>query len=191
MKSSLIPIACGTALALMTGAAATHWCAVRDMVVLAKQMPSVPRFESMPGYAAPVPAPLPDDRVAREAKDLLAEARGAKNSAGSRVAKQPFYMGDVARSEPEPAPRPAARPAVSSSNDPTEARIEKLLTALEGAVEQNQELRDRLADTNRDVMELRFQVDSYHGQFRPLKVEEDPIYLDDSSGGVLPPLEAP
>lgn len=188
MKSSLIPIACGTALALMTGAAATHWCAVRDMVVLANQMPSGPRFEPLPSYAAP--APLPDDRVAREAKDLLAEARGTKSGANSRVAKQPFYMGDAGRSEEEPAPRPS-RPAASHSGDPTEARIEKLLTALEGAVEQNQELRDRLADTNRDVMELRFQVDSYHGQFRPLKVEEEPIYLDEATGGVLPPLEAP
>jgi hypothetical protein len=188
MKSSLIPIACGTALALMSGAAATHWCAVRDMVALAHQMPSGPRYDAPPPY--PAPSPLPDDRVAREAKDLLAEARGTKNSPTARAGTQPFYMGDVGRSEAEPAPRPS-RPAASSSSDPTEARIEKLLTALEGAVEQNQELRDRLADTNRDVMELRFQVDSYHGQFRPLKVEEEPTYYDDASGGVLPPLEAP
>lgn len=188
MKSSLIPIACGTALALMTGAAATHWCAVREMVALAQQMPSGPRFEALPDY--PAPSPLPDDRVAREAKDLLAEARGVRNSASSRAAKQPFYMGDAGRPEAEPASRPP-RPAASTSHDPTDSRIEKLLTALEGAVEQNQELRDRLADTNRDVMELRFQVDSYHGQFRPLKVEEEPIYYDDASGGVLPPLEAP
>ncbi len=178
MKPSLIPIACGTALALMTGAAATHWFAVRDMVALAVRMPAV----------VPAPAPLPDDRVAREARDLLAEVRGTRGPAAHanrRDARTPGLF---------PAPREreqaAARPEAPAPADPTEARIEKLLTALEGAVEQNQELRDRLADTNRDVMELRFQVDSYSGQFRPLKVEEEPAYYDDGTG-VLPPLEAP
>jgi len=186
MKSSLIPIACGTALALMTGAAATHWCAVRDMVALSKQIPASPHFA--PSAILPAPAPMPDDRVAREARDLLAEARGTRSaSTPTKLARQPFHMGET--EAPQPAPR--SRPAAAASGDPTEARIEKLLTALEGTMEQNQELRDRLADTNRDVMELRFQVDSYHGQFRPLKVEEEPSYYDDASGGVLPPLEAP
>jgi hypothetical protein len=178
MKSSLIPIACGTALALMTGAAATHWCAVRDMVVLAKQMPEGPRFEAAPLY--PAPAPLPDDRIAQEARDLLAEARGH-----SQATPRTLHSGGNTR------PAAALRPSVSAPAPAgTDARIEKLLTALEGAVEQNQELRDRLADTNRDVMELRFQVDSYSGQFRPLRVEEEPTFYDDASG-VLPPLEAP
>ena len=188
MKSSLIPIACGTALALMTGAAATHWCAVRDLVALASAMPA--SRPALPASAdRPSPAPMPDDRVAREARDLLAEVRGKKSattSPGRRDARTPsFYAGHADREQA--AERKPSRPP---SGDPTEARIEKLLTALEGAVEQNQELRDRLADTNRDVMELRFQVDSYSGQFRPLKVEEEPTFYDDGSG-VLPPLDAP
>lgn len=182
MKSSLIPIACGTALALMTGAAATHWFAVREMVVLAALVPAAAPASSAPSHGA-----MPDDRVAREARELLAEVRGKKTppvSPNRRDATTPTFF--HARQEREQ----AAPPDAALPSDPTEARIEKLLTALEGAVEQNQELRDRLADTNRDVMELRFQVDSYSGQFRPLKVEEEPAYYDDGTG-VLPPLDAP
>jgi hypothetical protein len=167
MKSSLVPIACGSALALMTGAAASHWCAVRDMVQLASMVPAAPA--APPLYTRPAAAPLPDERVAREAKNVLAEMRGTPEKAM--------------------APAPESKQQ-SSSGAVTDARLEKVLTALESAVGQNQELRDRLADTNRDVMELRFQVDSFHGQFRPLKVEEDAKYYDDGSGGVLPPLDA-
>ena len=60
---------------------------------------------------------------------------------------------------------------------------------MEGMAEQNQELREQIGQTNRDVYELRFQVDSYDGQFRPLKVEEEPSYYDDGSSGVLPPID--
>lgn len=186
MKSSLIPIACGTALALMTGAAATHWCSVRDMVALAKQLPSGPRFER--AISTPATAPVTDESILHKAEHLLAEGRMPEKAPQARAKDPGLYSGD-ARKAPE---RTSERKRTDSPSDSqTDVRIERLLTALEGTMEQNQELRDRLADTNRDVMELRFQVDSYHGQFRPLKVEEEPTYFDDASGGVLPPLEAP
>lgn len=161
MKPSLVPIACGTALAVMAGAAAAHWHSVREMQALATLLPAAP-----PVVAPGAPA-LPDDHLAREAKSLLAEARS-----------------------PNEKPRPAA-PEQASAPHPADQRIEKLLTLLESTVEENQELRDRIGETSRDLLELRFQVDSYDGQFRPLKVEEEPAVYDDGSAGVLPPLESP
>lgn len=162
MKSSLIPIACGTALALMAGAAGSHWFSVRDMATLAAVLPSDMAPARPPLFKA---TPLPDEGLANEAKDFLAQAR---------------------KSGETPA-RPSTQPAAAKGD--TDSRVEKLLTLLESTVEQNQELRDRIGETNRDLLELRFQVDSYDGQFRPLKVEEEPKIYDDGSSGVLPPIE--
>ncbi len=171
MKSSFVPIACGTALALMAGAAGSHWLSVRDMVALSALLPQGPAAPALQIHSLPklLPTPpVPDDGLAKEAKTLLAEAR---------------------REQPRPAanPTPAASRALAGGG----ATEERLLRLFEDMLQQNDDLRDQVADTNRSMMELRFQVDSYHGQFRPLKVEEEPAYFDDGSGGVLPPLEAP
>lgn len=56
-------------------------------------------------------------------------------------------------------------------------------------VEQNKYLRDQVAETNRDMMELQFRVDTHSEQFRPLKISEEITY--DDSIGVLPPREVP
>jgi hypothetical protein len=175
MKSSLVPIACGTALALMAGAAGAHWISVREMAAFARLMPQGPAAPANPARPAdnlpkPPLQPLPDDGLAKEAKSLLAAAR---------------------REQPAPAANSKPAAAASRALAGGGGTEERLLRLFEDMLQQNQELRDRVADTNRDMMELRFQVDSYHGQFRPLKVEEEPVYFDDGSGGVLPPLEAP
>ena len=162
MKSSLVPIACGTALAVMAGAAAAHWSSVRNLSALASVLPENHTPSQVPRRAA-VPA-LPDESLAREAKHLLAEARRTEN--------QP------------------SRPAKAESE--FDARLEKILSVSEGLAEQNAQLRDQMANTNRDMMELQLRVDSYDGQFRPLKVEEETTYYDDDgSSGVLPPLDTP
>jgi hypothetical protein len=184
MKYTLVPIACGTALALMAGAAGSHWLSVQNMATLAAILP---RDLETPAKAKRLPSSMPDDGLAKEAKSFLAEARR-----------------DHDTSE-----KPAAKPVASKPSAPlgeTESRMEKLLALLESTVEQNQELRDQIAGTNRDLQELRFQVDTYDGQFRPLKVdeepnyygqlrpintEEDPAIYDDGSSGVLPPLDIP
>ena len=175
MKPSLIPIACGTALALMAGAATAHWCSVRDMVTLAGALPSHPH----PGPGLPAPS---DNGKTRQAEALIAEARsGWKKPASGTSAKAP-------------APAKAHSSATAGGG---EDRFERLLTAMEGMVgenqrmqEENRRLRDSQAETNRDLMELQFRVDMYDGEFRPLKVEEEatPYYDDGSSGlGLLPP----
>jgi hypothetical protein len=177
MKSSFVPIACGTVLALMAGAAGAHWFSVREMVTLARLMPQGPAAPAISPSHLPKPPPvqpLPDDGLAKEAKTLLAEARR----------EQPAPAANA-----NPAPATAASRALAGGN--SGGTEERLLRLFEDMLQQNQDLRDQVADTNRSMMELRFQVDSYHGQFRPLKVEEEPVYFDDGSGGVLPPLEAP
>jgi hypothetical protein len=162
MKSNLVPFACGTALALMAGAAGSHWFSVRDMATLAAVLPS----DLAPPKARPAALPSkPDDGLARETRNAIAEARR----------------------DPAPQARPPA-PTTAPASD-ADRRIEKLLTLLEGTEERNQELLDQIAGTNRDLQELRFQVDMYDGQFRPLKVEEEPAVYDDGSSGVLPPIE--
>ena len=174
MKPSLIPIACSIALALMAGAAAAHWCSVRDMVRLAGVMPMQP-----PSEKHGLPAPQ-DNIKTRQAEALLAEARGAL--------KKPVT---------NPSNTPVKAPSQASAGG-GEDRFERLLSAMEGMVgenqrmqEENRRLRESQAETNRDLMELQFRVDMYDGEFRPLKVEEDAAPYDDGSGGigVLPPLE--
>ncbi len=162
MKSNLVPFACGTALALMAGAAGSHWFSVRDMATLAAVLPSDLALPKARPAALPS---KPVDGLAKETRDAIAEARR----------------------DPAPQARPP-EPTTAPASD-ADRRIEKLLTLLEGTEERNQELLDQIAGTNRDLQELRFQVDMYDGQFRPLKVEEEPAVYDDGSSGVLPPIE--
>lgn len=156
MKAALLPVACGTALALMAGAATAHFFSVRQSLAIASLLAPT---------ALPATAPkAPDDRTIHAAKQLLAEEKAKDSSPVSRT--------------------PAA---VAPSID--EARLERLFAALEGMVEQNQELRNQVAETNRDLMALQFQVDSHSQQFRPLNVTEEPML--DSGSGVLPPRQSP
>ena len=161
MKSNLIPIACGTALALMAGAAGSHWISVRDMATLAAVLPSDLAPAKTPHFKPILLPDVPDEGLTKEARNLLAQAR---------------------------TDRAATKPATSTARE-FDDRLEKMLTLFEGTLEQNQELREQIAGTNRDLQELRFQVDSYDGQFRPLKIEEEPTIYDDGSSGVLPPID--
>jgi hypothetical protein len=179
MKPSLIPIACSTALALMAGAAAAHWCSVRDMVRLAGVMPM--QSPSSDRLQAPAPRRLPDDGPSREAKEFLALAREVSGKAPARGPSEE-------RLQPASYNTP---PAAIAANGNADARLEKMLQLMEGTLEENRRLRESQAETNRDLMELQFRVDMYDGEFRPLKVEEDATPYDDGSTGigVLPPLE--
>jgi hypothetical protein len=177
MKPSLIPIACGTALALMAGAATAHWCSVRDMVRLAGAMPAQ---SPAPGRSAP--RTMPDDGPSREAKEFLALAREASNKGPARAPVDERL---------HPASHNTSPAAMAASGSSADARLEKMLQLMEGTLEENRRLRESQAETNRDLMELQFRVDMYDGEFRPLKVEEEAQPYDDGSGGigVLPPLE--
>lgn len=69
---------------------------------------------------------------------------------------------------------------------------EKMLERMEGLQNQNADLLNQLAETNRDVMKLEFRVDTHSESFRPLPVSEDkPFTSFDNDLGVLPPRAEP
>lgn len=63
---------------------------------------------------------------------------------------------------------------------------------MESLQNQNRDLLDQLAETNRDLMKLQFRVDTHSESFRPLPVSEDrPFTSLDDELGVLPPRAEP
>ncbi len=86
------------------------------------------------------------------------------------------------------APTPAPTPAATD----VDHRILNLVERMQG---EQLNLRDQLAEANRDLMELRFRVDTHSESFRPLRTtpEPDAILLppDPAATGVLPPLDNP
>ena len=84
------------------------------------------------------------------------------------------------------APQP---PAPSAAQ---QAFYEALLAKMEGLQNQNRDLLDQLAETNRDLMKLEFRVDTHSESFRPMPVSEDrPYTSNDDEPGVLPPRAEP
>lgn len=76
--------------------------------------------------------------------------------------------------------RPAATPSAPATVLPTpapDAHFEKLYQELCGKIKdielQHRDLRDQIAETNRDVMNLQFRVDTHSASFRPMPVSEE------------------
>jgi len=86
---------------------------------------------------------------------------------------------------PEPAP----------STDATQKKFyEALIAKMEGLQNQNRDLLNQVAETNRDMMNLNFRVDTFSDSFRPMPVSEDRPDTSSSSEdgpGVLPPRAEP
>jgi len=57
---------------------------------------------------------------------------------------------------------------------------------------QNRDLLDQLAETNRDLMKLEFRIDTHSESFRPLPLDvSSPFSKVDENTGVLPPRADP
>lgn len=56
---------------------------------------------------------------------------------------------------------------------------------------QNRDLLDQVAETNRDVMKLEFRVDTHSESFRPMPLNEEQATSYDDGSGVLPPRAEP
>jgi len=114
----------------------------------------------------------------------------------------------IQHSMPAPAPLPAStsRPtalaehkaAPAGDNTPAAQEphqkefYEALIAKMKSVENQNRDLLDQLAETNRDLMKLEFRVDTHSESFRPLPVSEDqPFSSLDSEIGVLPPRAEP
>ena len=69
---------------------------------------------------------------------------------------------------------------------------EALIGKLANMENQNRDLLDQLAETNRDLMKLEFRVDTHSESFRPMPLEElSPFSSIDGGVGVLPPRAEP
>lgn len=67
-----------------------------------------------------------------------------------------------------------------------------LITKIKSVENQNRDLLDQMAETNRDLMQIQFRVDTHSESFRPLPVgEEQPFTSLDDGMGVLPPRAEP
>lgn len=106
----------------------------------------------------------------------------------------------------KPADSPQAKPAApkllaQAQKDPTPAPAtdaaqkkfyEALVAKMESLQNQNRDLLDQMAETNRDVMKLEFRVDTHSESFRPMPVSEERSDTSfDNGPGVLPPRAQP
>lgn len=166
MKTSTLPVICGAALAAISTAGLSHWWSVNQFVAAVDQ--------GLPVASPPV--------------ELVKPKTPAK----------PVKSNPAPASPPAPAPvvaksTPAASPAQSTKPDPRQQEFyEALLSKLENLQNQNRDLLDQLAETNRDIMKLEFRVDTHSESFRPLPVTEERIDTSfEDEPGVLPPRAEP
>lgn len=82
-------------------------------------------------------------------------------------------------------------PALAAASGQNEF-YDALIRRIENLQNQNRDLLDQMAETNRDLMKLEFRVDTHSEQFRPLPVSEERIDTSfDMDPGVLPPRAEP
>ncbi len=100
--------------------------------------------------------------------------------------------------QPKPAvPRLVAQtprnPETAPTTDATQKKFyETLIAKMESLQNQNRDLLNQVAETNRDMMNLNFRVDTFSDSFRPMPVSEDrPDTSFDDGPGVLPPRAEP
>lgn len=89
-------------------------------------------------------------------------------------------------------PSAVAQPADLASGQ--KEFYEALITKMQGIQNQNRDLLDQLAETNRDLMKLEFRVDTHSESFRPLPTSEqrpDTSLEYELESGVLPPRAEP
>jgi hypothetical protein len=91
-----------------------------------------------------------------------------------------------------PTTGPATAPAATAVDPELAARLDRVIAGQEKLMErltqidrQNTDLRDQVAETNRDLMELQFRVDSHSESFRPLRTTQSNSLRPEST--VLPP----
>ncbi|MEM1085039.1 MAG: hypothetical protein AAGI48_13085 [Verrucomicrobiota bacterium] len=164
MKNALtLPILSGIALAIMAGAAVSHYASVDNMVAIA----GMTRANGLPS-TSDGPALLVGSE--HDARSVLNELKRQNDSLQRTLAQNEATLSSL--------PGNGGQQAITGS----ESDLKRLLAEL---VTQNRYLRDQIAETNRDLMTLQFQVDTHSDQFRPLNVNE----LDDSGFGDLPEID--
>ncbi len=158
------PIFAGVALAAMVSAGASHWWTVHTFVAAAASgaVSSGPA-PTPPVPTPPVPAPPVPAPPASAAPDSLAAADS-----------------------------PAAHPVGDATAAAQKEFFDALIAEIRSLRGENRDLRDQMAETNRDLMKLEFRVDTHSESFRPLPVSESGMDTTfDEGPGVLPPRAEP
>lgn len=97
---------------------------------------------------------------------------------------------------------PAKTPDLAAADVPETDNAQKeffrgLLDEVRALRNENRNLIDQVAETNRDMMKMQFRLDTHSESFRPLPVAEDrkrgdtSSFPDDDFPGVLPPRASP
>jgi hypothetical protein len=89
---------------------------------------------------------------------------------------------------------PKAPPSILASDEAQKVFIQTLNNfnkKFEALQNQNRDLLDQMAETNRDVMNLGFRVDTHSESFRPMPLTEEQATSFDDGPGVLPPRAEP
>lgn len=99
---------------------------------------------------------------------------------------------------PEPLPAPLAKLQAAvplAAMDPAQKEFFETLTrTVKDLQNQNRNLMDQLGETNREIYNMQFRLDTVSDKFRPMPVNDDrpDTTLDDDGGsGVLPPRPEP
>ncbi|WP_411825956.1 hypothetical protein [Luteolibacter sp. AS25] len=81
----------------------------------------------------------------------------------------------------------------NESSTELEAAVLTMYGELKEIRKERDTLVNQLAETNRDIMKMQFQIDTHSESFRPLPTQErDPMFFEpDYNGGVLPPRASP
>lgn len=89
---------------------------------------------------------------------------------------------------PDSSKEEVSQKVAPAAPDPQQKQFfESLVSRMESLQNQNRDLLDQLAETNRDLMKLQFRVDTHSESFRPLPVSEDkPFTSLEDEIGVLP-----
>lgn len=167
MRSSIVPVSCGVVLAALSAAGLSHWFSVREMVIAYGIKPPVPAELAV---SKPVPTP-----------PVKAAPKPAQEPAPAAVAK---------------APAPEPSPALAVTSKPAEDFFRSLMNEFKELKDENRTLQNQLEETNRDIMNMQFRLDTHSTEFRPLPVANEFRSLDalqdsgqNPESGVLPPLE--
>jgi hypothetical protein len=108
----------------------------------------------------------------------------------SAVAPQPLDLPPAKPAVTAPIAQASAKPAAPDAASQKKF-YEALLARMESLQNQNRDLMDQVAETNRDVMKLEFRVDTHSESFRPMPVSEEQATSFEDGPGVLPPRAEP
>lgn len=155
MNVSSTSFTCALLLAGMVGAGSIHWISVNDQVIRAMASPA-------PQMQLPAPVLLHPSTQ----QPILAQAQAEQELQNALKSIQ------------------ADRNSVALS-PALEEKLARVLTHMESMDKSQQDMRDQMAETNRDLMELQFRVDTHSESFRPLRATQESPFSN--TPGVLPP----